>query len=174
MRLGKSPLLFLVAFCVLFLDGYPAFAELSASGAFSLIRKIPPGEDMKAAGTFLGEYSSEKIVDEKAGIKIRSWGTPDDEWYFDVLHDGKVVRACRITWTTNSRGRQQTIFAQLSTAGKQFFGKPGVFRNQMETEWTDFDGKWLVRAKQGANAWDGVMLLSGIRDQRMDSGKYGF
>jgi hypothetical protein len=164
----------IAALAVLAFWASPSSADLSASGAFTLIRKIPPGEEISEAAKFLGEYESEKTVDAKEGIKIRRWGTPKDEWVFDVLHDGVLVRATRITWVTGSRREQQTIFAQLTSEGKKFFGKTAVFHGFTEAEWTDFGEKWLVLARQGDGPAGGVALLSGIRDAVMDSGKYGF
>ncbi|MDR1516030.1 MAG: hypothetical protein LBS45_10055 [Synergistaceae bacterium] len=149
-------------------------ANLSPSGAFALIREIPPGEPMSEASEFLGKHVSEKTLDSKEGIKIRRWGTPADKWVFEVLHDGSMVRAARINWITSSRSEQQKIFGQLTGEGRRFFGKGAVYNGRLEAEWTDFGEKWLVRARQGEGSTDGVTLLSGIRDAEMDSGKYGF
>ncbi|MDR0649757.1 MAG: hypothetical protein LBF92_10540 [Synergistaceae bacterium] len=149
-------------------------AVLSPSGAFTLIRRIPPGEPLGDAAAFLGQHVSEKTVDSKEGIKIRRWGTASDKWFFEVLHDGSLVRAARINWVTASRGEQQKIFGQLTGEGRRFFGKGATYRTRTEAEWTDFGEKWLVLARQGEGPTDGVTLLSGIRDAEMDSGKYGF
>jgi hypothetical protein len=149
-------------------------AVLSPSGAFTLIRRIPPGESLEDASKFLGNHVSEKTVDAKEGIKIRRWGTADEKWFFEVLHDGSLVRAARVNWVTVSRSEQQKLFGQLTGEGKRFFGKGATFRGRTEAEWTDFGEKWLVRARQGEGMTDGVTLLSGIRDAEMDSGKYGF
>jgi hypothetical protein len=151
-----------------------AWAALSASGGFTLIRKIPPGETIEGAVAFLGEHARERTVDEGAGIKVRRWGTPGDTWFFDVLHDGEYVRAARVTWATSSKRDQQTIFSQLTTSGKKFFGRTGTFKGMSEAEWRDFDGSWIVRARIGNEIADGVTLLSGIRDEEMDSGRFGF
>ena len=152
----------------------PLWAELSAQGSFVLIRKIPPGEEMTSVNKFLWEYSSEKNVGAKDGIKIRRWGSEEDDWFVDVLHNDSLVRASRITWRTSSRGEQQRVFAQLTTAGKKFFGRTGKFRGTSEAEWSSFEEKWLVRVHIGSTVEDGVTMLSGIRDKRMDSAKYGF
>jgi hypothetical protein len=152
----------------------PASANLSASGAFTLIQRIPPGEEMEDAVKFLGVHASERTIDAKTGIKVRRWGKESDKWVFDVLHDGDVVRAAKITWITTSRREQQTIFAQLTSQGRKFFGRGGLFHGKSEAEWKDFGEKWLVLAKQEQEISSGVTLLSGIRDARMDSGKYGF
>ena len=152
----------------------PLRAELSAQGAFVLIKKIPPGEELAAVNKFMGAYTSERVLDAKAGIKVRRWGSPDDRWFIDVLHNGSLVRASRITWHTDSRSEQQTIFAQLTAAGRKFFGRAGKFCGSGEAEWESFDAKWLVRAKMGGGIEDGVTILSGIRDNRMESAKYGF
>jgi hypothetical protein len=93
---------------------------------------------------------------------------------FDVLHDGKLVRAARITWITNSRREQQIIFAQLTGEGKKFFGRRAVYNGSTDANWSDFGEKWVVRAKQEDALEDGVTLLSGIRDATMGSAKYGF
>jgi hypothetical protein len=151
-----------------------SWADLSAAGAFTLLRKIPPGENLAAVSKFLGQHASEKTVDAKEGIKLRKWGALDDNWTFETLHDGSLVRAARITWITGSRGEQQKIFGQLTGEGRRFFGKAATYRGRTVAEWTDFGEKWLVRARQGEGATDGVTLLSGIRDALMDSGKYGF
>jgi hypothetical protein len=169
-RCGKFHV-FLAAFFSILACAGASFAELSASGAFTLIRTVPPGEEMASAVEFLGAHASERTIDAKKGIKVRRWGAQKDKWVLDVLHDGDVVRAARVTWLTKSLRERQTIFAQLTGAGKNFFGKSAVFHGKVEAEWTDFGEKWLVRARQGD---DGVALLSGIRDALMDSGQYGF
>ncbi|MDR3254335.1 MAG: hypothetical protein LBT31_02035 [Synergistaceae bacterium] len=151
-----------------------SFANLSASGAFTLLRKIPPGEDVADAVKFLGVHATERTVDAKTGIKVRRWGTEKDKWVFDVLHDGLVVRAARITWITVSKRDQQMIFGQLTSEGRKFFGRGGEFHGKEEAEWRDIGEKWLVIAKMEKELSNGVTLLSGIRDARMDSGKYGF
>lgn len=166
---------FALAALILISAALPAYAVLSARSAFTLIRRIPPGETLSGAVSFLGQHASEWVVDAAAKVKVRRWGTEgEDDWYFDVLHDGAVVRAARITWPTASKREQQAIFSQLTTEGKKFFGRPGTFRGMSEAEWKDFDGRWLVRAKLEAEISGGVTLLSGIRDEKMDSGKFGF
>lgn len=174
--LHSAASLFVCFFAALLLlgDCTAAWAELSARGAFVLIKKIPPGEDLSAVSKFMGAYTSEKVIDAKGGIKLRRWGTSDDKWFIEVLHNGSLVRASRITWSAASRGEQQTIFAQLTTAGKNFFGRTGKFHGSEEAEWGSFDEKWLVRVKMGSSIEDGVTMLSGIRDNRMESAKYGF
>jgi hypothetical protein len=152
----------------------PSWGELSASGAFTLLGRIPPGEDMAEAVKFLGEHASEKTLNAKEGIKIWRWGAPSDKWMFDVLHDGKLVRAARITWITSSRREQQVLFAQLTGEGRKFFGKRATYNGNTDANWSDFGEKWIVSARQGDSPEDGVTLLSGIRDSDMGSAKYGF
>jgi hypothetical protein len=152
----------------------PSWGDLSAPRAFTLLGKIPPGEDMAEAVKFLGKHTSEKTIDAKEGIKIWRWGAQSDKWMFDVLHDGKLVRAARITWMTNSRREQQIIFAQLTSEGRKFFGRRATYRGSTDANWSDFGEKWIVRAKQGDALEEGVTLLSGIRDATMGSAKYGF
>jgi hypothetical protein len=166
--------IFLTSFFVLLALVSRSEAVLSPSGAFTLIRRVPPGEALSDASSFLGQHVSEKTVDSREGIKIRKWGTASDKWFFEVLHDGSLVRAARINWVTVSRGEQQKIFGQLTGEGRRFFGKSAAYRGRTEAEWTDFGEKWLVLARQGEGPADGVTLLSGIRDADMDSGKYGF
>ena len=166
-----------LCFCILItlsLWAVPAFAALSAAAGFSLIRKVPPGEDLVSAGKFLGTYTSEILIDAKAGIKVRRWGDESDSWFFDALHDGKEIKATRVKWTTKSVGEQQSIFAQLTTAGKNAFGRRGKFAGQNEISWSDFEGRWLIVARYGGSVTDGTTLLSGIRSKAFDSGKYGF
>ncbi len=165
-----------LGFCALVLFAAlstPAFA-LSAAAGFSLIKKIPPGEDLVSAGKFLGAYTSESLLDAKAGIKVRRWGSEGDSWFFDALHDGKEVKATRVTWTTRSVGEQQSVFAQLTTAGRKAFGRRGKFIGSNEIQWTDFEGRWLIVGKYGSSVTDGTTLLSAIRSKAFDSGKYGF
>lgn len=162
--------------CVLLLSiicAAPAFA-LSAAGGFSLIRKVPPGEDLVSAGKFLGAYTSEIVIDASKGVKVRRWGSESDPWFFDALHDGKEIKATRVQWTTKSVAEQQTIFAQLTTAGKNAFERRGTFAGQKEVSWIDFGGRWLIVAKYGGSVTDGTTLLSGIRSKEFDSTKYGF
>lgn len=158
---------------IISLTAAPASA-LSPSGGFSLIRKVPPGEELAAAVKFLGNHTFETIVDVEAGIKLRRWGEEGDSWGFSVLHDGREVKATSVKWNTKSVGEQQTIFAQLTGAGKKLFAVQGKFVGAKEVRWTDFDGRWLIVAKYGSSVADGVTLLSGIRSQEFDSGKYGF
>ena len=152
----------------------PSEAALTANSAFVLIQKVPPGEYLPDAKAFLGAPSSERVVDMSLGIKIIRWGRQDDTWTLDVLHDEDTVRATKIIWRTKSRSEQQTIFSQITTAGKNFFGKPAAFNGMNEAEWSDFGGRWIVRATIEQDMTKGVILLSGIRDANMDSGKFGF
>lgn len=161
------------ALLLLFLCAAPAFA-LSAAGGFSLIRKVPPGEDLLSAEKFLGAYTSETVIDADGGIKIRRWGSENDSWFFDALHDGKEIKATRVKWTTRSVAEQQSIFAQLTTAGKNSFERRGQFAGSNEIRWSDFGGRWMVVARYGGNIADGTTLLSGIRSKEFDSAKYGF
>lgn len=151
-----------------------ASADLSAKGAFVLLRRIAPGTEFKDANAFLGRYSGEWAVDEAAGIKVRRWGTSSDEWYFDVLHDGRVVRASRITWQVSGRRDQQHTFSHLTTEGKKFFGKNAKFVGQNVAEWTELEETILVSVRMGDRAEDGVTMLTGIRNDEMESAKYGF
>lgn len=151
-----------------------ALADLSAKSAFVLIRKVAPGEPFQDAIGFLGHHTGEWGVDGASDLKVRRWGTPSDEWFFDVLHDTKVVRATRITWVTPGKRDQQMTFSNLTTEGKFFFGRPGKFRTLTEAEWVEMDGKLLVLLKMGAAESDGVTLLTGIRNDAKESAKYGF
>ncbi|MDR1965160.1 MAG: hypothetical protein LBQ36_00500 [Synergistaceae bacterium] len=152
----------------------PARAALSANAAFTLLGKVPPGEYMPDAKAFLGLPSSERSIDANKNVKVTRWGKQSDSWIFDVLHDEDTVRATRIVWRTKTKSEQQTIFSQLTTAGKGFFGKPATFRSMDEAEWSDFDGRWIVRAKIETDIAKGVTLLSGIRNNVMDSASFGF
>ncbi|MDR1917239.1 MAG: hypothetical protein LBQ58_11775 [Synergistaceae bacterium] len=165
--------IFLAVFTLALFLSSAASADLSARSAFTLIQKVPPGELIEDAAKFLGRHAFERSIPNSEGIKIRRWGTQNDSWLLEVLHDGETVRATRVTWVTKARRDQQIIFSQLTTAGKNFFGKSGKFKGLTEAEWSDFGGRWIVRATMGENG-EGVFLLSGIRDAIMDSGKYGF
>ena len=159
---------------LVFLLALPAAAALSAKAAFTLIEKVPPGEYYPDAKKFLGPHAAERTVDIGDGIKITRWGKPGDSWIFEVLHDEEDVRATRITWRTKSKGEQQTIFSQLTTAGKNFFGHPAAFKGTGEAQWNDFGGRWIVRARIESDITRGVTLLSGIRDNVMGSERFGF
>jgi hypothetical protein len=152
----------------------PAGAALSANAAFTLIERVPPGEYYPDAREFLGSPSAERTVDIGNGIKVTRWGKLSDSWIFEVLHDAEDVRATRITWRTKSKGDQQTIFSQLTTIGKKFFGKSAAFKGTTEAQWEDFGGRWIVRARIEAELERGVTLLSGIRDSAMGSDRFGF
>lgn len=165
-----------LALCVLSLfviSAAPAFA-LSAADAFSLIRRVPPGEDLAAAGKFLGAYTSEAALDATGALKVCKWGNESDPWFFEALHDGKEIMATRVKWTTKSVAEQQSIFAQLTTAGKKAFERRGKFAGSNEISWNDFDGRWLIVARYGGSVTDGATLLSGIRTKEFNSAKYGF
>jgi hypothetical protein len=164
----------LLAIAIQGFAGRPAFADLSAQRAFILIRSVPPGEDLEKAEEFLGAHAGERDVKGSAGIKVRRWGGSEDEWIIDLLHDGSRVMASRITWRTESKRDQQTIFSQLTSAGKKYFGRNGKFNGLTEAVWTDMGGTLLVMAKQEAELAQGVTLLTGVRDSEVDSGKYGF
>lgn len=172
-RRGRKLCAYLCVMAIPLFWALPAHA-LSASGGFSLIRKVPPGEDLASAKKFLGQHASEISVNAKEGLKVWRWGSENDPWFFDALHDGREIKATRVTWTTKSVREQQNIFAQLSTAGKNSFGKRGKYVGSNEVGWTDFDGRWLIVARYGASAADGTTLLSGIRSKEFDSGKFGF
>lgn len=170
---------FMPLLTALFLWGallYPssADAELYAGGAFTLLRKIPPGESLAAANTFLGSKFFNRTVDKKEGIGIRRWGTKKDPWFLEALHDREMIRAIRVTWPTLDRGKQQTLFAQLTREGKNFFGRRGRFLGDGKIEWRELNGKWLVRAEIKRGEMESVTLLSGIRDAEMGSERYGF
>jgi len=152
----------------------PASAALSAKSAFTLLEKVPPGEYYPDAKDFLGPPSSERTVDNEAGVKVTRWGKSGDTWIFEVLHDEEDVRATRITWRTKSKSEQQSIFSQLTSAGKTFFGKPASFKGMTEAQWDDFGGRWITRAKIENDIAKGVTLLSGIRDAAVGSDKFGF
>ncbi|MDR1650376.1 MAG: hypothetical protein LBR87_01160 [Synergistaceae bacterium] len=151
-----------------------ASAALSAKGAFILLDKVPPGEYLPDAREFLGRPASSRVMDKNLGVGVLRWGSSGDSWFLDVLHDADTVRATRVTWRTKSRGEQQAIFSQLTTAGKNFFGRPAAFRGLSEAEWNDFGGRWIVVARIESDVTRGVTLLSGIRDQAMGSDKFGF
>ena len=151
-----------------------AYAALSAKSAFTLLEKVPPGEYYPDAKKFLGSPSAERVVDIGAGIKITRWGRSADTWIFEVLHDDEDVRATRITWRTKTKSEQQTIFSQLTTVGKQFFGKAAEFSGVKEAQWSDFGGRWIVKAVMNDDLTRGVTLLSGIRDSVMGSDRFGF
>lgn len=152
----------------------PAATGLSAKGAFTLLRTVAPGDTLESAAGFLGAHASERTVDEKEKLRIRRWGKPGEAWFFEALHDGAQVRATRIIWATASKREQQVIFSQLTSEGKKFFGKSAKFNGLQEASWTDAGDKLLVRARLNPGAEEGVTLLTGIRDAKMGSEKYGF
>ena len=174
MRRAAVVVLFLVAFMAASLAGSPAYAVLSAKSAFTLLEKVPPGEYYPDAKSFLGLPSAERVVDIGADIKITRWGKASDTWIFEVLHDDEDVRATRITWRTKTKSEQQTIFSQLTTVGKQFFGKTAKFNGINEAQWDDLGGRWIVVARMEDDLARGVTLLSGIRDSVMGSDRFGF
>ena len=173
-RAAVSLVLFLAALLTAILTESPAYAALSAKAAFTLLEKVPPGEYYPDAKKFLGPPSAERVVDIDAGIKITRWGKTADTWIFEVLHDDEDVRATRITWRTKTKSEQQTIFSQLTTVGKQFFGKAAEFNGIKEAQWNDFGGRWIVKARMEDDLARGVTLLSGIRDSAMGSDRFGF
>ena len=162
----------LALLCLLFAPG-PSEADLSGSGAFVLIQKVAPGTELADATAFLGAHASEEAAEGK-GMKVRRWGDDDDDWMLDVLHDGSVVRATRIIWSTDTKREQQTIFSQLTTAGKKYFSRTAKFQGLDQAEWVEMDGKLLVRARIEPDLSDGVTLLTGIRNDAKESAKYGF
>jgi hypothetical protein len=164
---------FIVAVALFFISVSPARADLSAKAAFLLLEKVPPGEYYPDARQFLGLPSAERTVDIEQDIKITRWGKSADSWMFEVLHDAEQVRATRVTWRTATKGDQQRVFSQLTTAGKNFFGSAAIFKNMEEAQWEDFEGRWITRAKIEPG-YSGVTLLSGIRDAAMGSDRYGF
>ncbi|MDR1482682.1 MAG: hypothetical protein LBI74_08665 [Synergistaceae bacterium] len=152
----------------------PVFANLSAQKAFTLIRSVPPGERIESAARFLGTHLTERSINNEAGIKVRQWGRQEDEWFLELLHDGNMVMASRITWRTKTKRDQQTTFSQLTTAGRKYFGRVAKFRGMTEAEWMEAGGTLLVRAVMKEDISGGVTLLTGVRDRNVDSGKYGF
>ena len=164
---------FTVTLALLFLFASPAWADLSAKAAFTLLEKIPPGEYYPDARQFLGPPSAERTVDMENGVKITRWGKSADSWTFEVLHDDEQVRATRITWRAPAKSAQQRIFSQVTTAGKNFFGSAAIFKNMEEAQWEDFGGRWITRVRIETGG-GGVTLLSGIRDAAMGSDRYGF
>jgi len=175
MKRSASPVvLFLAITLFALLSESPSYATLSARSAFTLLEKVPPGEYYPDAKNFLGSPSSERVVDIGEGIKITRWGRHNDTWIFEVLHDDEDVRATRITWRTKTKSDQQTIFSQLTTVGKQYFGKTAVFSGMNEAQWDDLGGRWIVRARLEEDLARGVTLLSGIRDNVMGSERFGF
>ena len=173
-RAAVSVALFIAALLPAVLADSPAYAVLSAKAAFILLEKVPPGEYYPDAKKFLGLSSAERVVDIDAGIKITRWGKAADTWIFEVLHDDEDVRATRITWRTKNKREQQTIFSQLTTVGKQFFGKAAEFNGVKEAQWNDFGGRWIVKTRMEEDLTRGVTLLSGIRDSAMGSDRFGF
>ena len=174
MRRAASAALFIAVFLFAILVELPSYAALSAKSAFTLLEKVPPGEYYPTAKSFLGLPSAERVVDIGDGIKITRWGKSADTWVFEVLHDEEDVRATRITWRTKTKSEQQTIFSQLTTVGKQFFGKTAEFNGLNEALWSDFGGRWIVKARMEDDLSRGVTLLSGIRDSVMGSERFGF
>ena len=156
-------------FVFLLLDT-PSWADLSPSGAFTLIKRVPPGESVDRVTDFLGAHLSERLLNEKGTIRIRRWEV-EGKWFLEVLHDGKQVRAARVTWLTPARGEQSRIFAGLTSAGREQFGRSASFSNRKEARWSELEGRWIVVA---ALEEKGVTLLSAIRDRIKDSSKYGF
>lgn len=162
---------FFVALLFIFISyAAPSWGELSPSGAFTLIKRVPPGESMERVADFLGEHLAERSLNEEETMKIRRWEVTR-EWYLDVLHDGEQVRAARVTWLTQSGSDRSRIFAGLTSAGRKQFGHPARFNGNNEARWSGLEGRWIVVATLGEG---GVTLLSGIRDRIKDSGKYGF
>lgn len=174
MRIGKFPAIIALCAAAVLAIGTSAYADLSAKSAFTLTTKVSPGTEFKEATGFLGKHSGEWTVDEAARMKVRRWGTPSDEWYFDVLHNGTVVRATRIIWVTKSRRDQQHKFSQLTTEGKRFFGVSGKFKGSSVAEWTELEDALLINVTMGDKPEDGVTMLTGIRNDKMESAKYGF
>lgn len=156
-------------FVFLLLDT-PSWADLSPSGAFTLIKRVPPGESIDRVSDFLGEPLSDRLLNDEGTMKIRRWEV-EGKWFLEVLHDGKQVRATRVTWLTPARGEQSRIFAGLTSAGREQFGRSASFSNRKEARWSELEGRWIVVA---ALEEKGVTLLSAIRDRIKDSSKYGF
>ena len=156
-------------FVFLLLDT-PSWADLSPSGAFTLIKRVPPGESIDRVSDFLGEPLSDRLLNDEGTMKIRRWEV-EGKWFLEVLHDGKQVRAARVTWLTPARGEQSRIFAGLTSAGREQFGRSASFSNRKEARWSELEGRWIVVA---ALEEKGVTLLSAIRDRIKDSSKYGF
>ena len=147
-----------------------AEASLSPSNAFTLIKKIPPGLPLSQAETFLGAHISERLVEEVIPIKVRRWEIKG-EWALDMLHDDKQVRAVRVIWLTQANGEKSRLFGGLTRAGRDNFGRAGVFKGLNEASWKEMDGNWLIVASKSDK---GVTLLSAIRDRKKGSDKYGF
>ena len=162
--------LFAGFFSVFLLWGTPSWADLSPSGAFTLIKRVPPGESVDRVTDFLGKPLSDRLLNDEGTMKIRRWEVAG-KWFLDVLHDGKQVRAARVTWLTPARGEQSRIFAGLTGAGREQFGRSAVFSGRNEARWSQLEGRWIVVA---ALEEKGVTLLSAIRDKIKDSSKYGF
>ena len=156
-------------FVFLLLDT-PSWADLSPSGAFTLIKRVPPGESIDRVSDFLGVPLSDRLLNDEGTMKIRRWEV-EGKWFLEVLHDGKQVRATRVTWLTPARGEQSRIFAGLTSAGREQFGRSASFSNRKEARWSELEGRWIVVA---ALEEKGVTLLSAIRDRIKDSSKYGF
>ena len=157
-------------FSAFLLWGTPSWADLSPSGAFALIKRVPPGESVERVSDFLGAHLSERLLNDEGTMKVRRWEVAC-KWFLDVLHDGKQVRAARVVWLTPARGEQSRIFAGLTSAGREQFGRSASFSNRKEARWSQLEGRWIVVA---ALEEKGVTLLSAIRDRVKDSSKYGF
>lgn len=161
------------AACVFWAAG-TADAALSASGAFVLIRKVAPGDEFSDAAKFLGQHASERSSMGGKRMKITRWGSESDEWIFDVLHDGETVRATRIIWNTRTKRDQQTIFSQLTSEGRKYFGRAATFDGFDQAEWKELGGKLLVQARIEPEITQGVTLLTGIRNDEKESLTHGF
>ena len=74
-------------FVFLLLDT-PSWADLSPSGAFTLIKRVPPGESIDRVSDFLGEPLSDRLLNDEGTMKIRRWEV-EGKWFLEVLHDGK-------------------------------------------------------------------------------------
>lgn len=147
-----------------------AHASLSARSAYVLIGRVAPGDSLEDAAKFLGAHTSERA---NGGDIVRTWGSDADEWKFDVLHDGKSVRATRITWRAENRRDRLTIFGQLTTEGRRYFGHAAKFPDFDTAEWSELDGRLLVRAAVRHDAGI-VSLLAGMRGGSRATDASGF
>lgn len=145
-------------------------ASLSARSAFTLIGRVAPGDALTDAVEFLGSHASER---ESGGAFVWTWGTGDDEWTFDVLHDGATVRATRVVWQEDDRRTRLSLFGQITSEGRRNFERAARFPRSDVAEWRELDGHLLVRAEID-DARRTVSLLTGVRGGKYATDANGF
>lgn len=149
-----------------------AEATLSPGSAFALTQHVAPGEDLRVSMAYLGDHTMEAPL--SGDLTVMTWGSPLDEWMLDVLNDGRYVRATRITWNVKGRRAQQTLFAQITSEGRKFFGTAPRFVDGSTAEWRELEGSLIMRAHIADELDGGVSLLTGVRNDAMASDIYGF